>query len=154
MGYVAILALAITLWRPATSFLQAQVAQVAKDQVIARARRASALGLDSALPKQRFDDWFRKLVGPKVEIRWEANDCGEQTGSPADRDRDFPVCAEAIAVLCDGPSVAVLIGVGTVKKGITGKPVVRLVSIERKGRVERVRRLRDLPEKLRERTKK
>ena len=151
MGYLAILALAITLWWPATSFLQAPVA---KDQVIARSRRASAFGLDSALPKQRFDDWFRKLVGPKVEIRWEANDCGEQTGSPTDRGRDFPVCAEAIAVFSDGRSVAVLIGVGTVKKGITGKPVVRLVSIERKGRVERVRRLRDLPEKLRERTKK
>ena len=159
MKYVVTLAAAVSLCWPAPGLLQAQVvAQVAKDKVIARAQRTPVSALDSALPKQRpkqrFDDWFRKLVGSKAEIRWEANDCGEQTGSPADQGRDFPVCAEAVAVLSDGRNVAVLIGVGTVKKGITGRPVVRFVSIEQGGRIHRVLRLRDLPEKLRAHAKK
>ena len=94
MKYVVTLAAAVSLCWPAPGLLQAQVvAQVAKDKVIARAQRTPVSALDSALPKQRpkqrFDDWFRKLVGSKAEIRWEANDCGEQTGSPADQGRDF-----------------------------------------------------------------
>ncbi len=154
MRYVATFAMVVSLCWPATGLLQAQVAQVAEGKIIARAQRTPAFELDSALPKQRFDHWFRKLVGSKAEIWWEANDCGEQTGSPTDRGRDLPHCAEAIAVLSDGRKVAVLIGVGTVKKGITGKPVVRFVSIEQGGRIHRVRRLGDLPEKLRAQPKK
>ena len=100
--------------------------------------------LEAGMPRQPFDAWFQKLVGPQAKVTWETNDCGEQTGSPADAQRDFPICAEAGAALANGRKITVQIGVGTFQKGISGRPVVWWAAIEDHGSIEHVRRLREL----------
>ncbi len=89
-------------------------------------------------------------MGPLAEIRWEANDCGEQTGGPADKARVLPVCAQAEALLSDGRKVIVTIAVGTMKKGLTRVPGGVYYSVEEQGdKVDTIKRLGDLPEMLR-----
>ena len=78
----------------AASILAQAQGKHSTESIVARAKSSDVSRLDSRLPRQRFDDWFRSVVGPSAEIRWEANDCGEQTGSKADKRRDLPVCAQ------------------------------------------------------------
>ena len=88
--------------------------------MIAYAKRIDVSTLDPQLPKQSLATWFRNVVGPRVELTWETNDCGEQTGGVADAGRDIPICVEVDATLADGRKVAVMIAVGTVKKESKG----------------------------------
>src|SRR5262245_25535535 len=101
--------------------------------MIAFAKQINVSQLDLKLPKQRFDEWFRDLVGREAIVHWELNDCGEQTGSPADKERDIPTCAQAETKLADNRKVVVMISVGTLKKGLTGKPAVVDAFIEQDG---------------------
>jgi hypothetical protein len=70
-------------------------------QIIAAARRVNVHDLDVALRTQALDTWLARVVGSRGSIRWEVNDCGEQTGNPANTPVDFPVCAEAVIALSD-----------------------------------------------------
>lgn len=124
-------------------------AQTLETRAIARVKHTPASRLEAGLPKQRFADWFKKVVGPSAKIDWELDDCGEQTGTSADIGRDFPACVTAAAVLPDGRTVLVSIVVGTLKKGLVAAPAVRLIAIGRKGQFTDVPRLRDLPKAVR-----
>ena len=63
------------------------------------------------------------MVGAKAEIKWEVNDCGEQTGNPElDKDRDFPICAEAQVTLEGKRKLHVVLPVGTHKTGVRTGP--------------------------------
>ena len=84
---------------------------------VAAASRASVHSIDSTLPDIRFDSWFRNLVGPDARVSWEANDCGEGTGSPADSENQIPLCAEARAEWRNGAAYVWLM-VGTGKRGV------------------------------------
>ena len=120
------------------------------ESILARAKSTDVSRLDSRLPRQHFDDWFRSVVGPPAEIRWEANDCGEQTGGKADKRRDLPICAQAEALLSDGRKVIVTIAVGTMKKGLTRVPGGMYYSVVEQGKkLDTIKRLGDLPEMLR-----
>jgi hypothetical protein len=134
----------------AASILAESRAKRSVESTIAYAKRSDVSRLDSRLPRQRFDDWFRSVVGPPAEIRWEANDCGEQTGGKADKRRDLPVCAQAEALLSDGQKVIVTIAVGTMKKGLTRVPGGMYYSVVEQGdKLDTIKRLGDLPEMLR-----
>lgn len=113
------------------------------------ARATLVSNIEKGMPKMRFDTWFLQTVGPNLKITWEVNDCGEQTGTPADKGRDFPMCVEAIADSTD-LQVSVALGVGTFKRGIIGKkPDMRGVSLSIKGEVNSgVQKLSDLPPAL------
>src|SRR5262245_7481516 len=51
--------------------------------------------LDSTLSDTMFETWIRQFVGDSTMLRWEVNDCGEQTGIPAvDTANDLPTCVE------------------------------------------------------------
>lgn len=76
--------------------------------------------IDKYTPRVRFDTWLRKVAGKKAKTTWEVNDCGEQTGTRADRGRDFPMCVEANTKSGDVEFLVSLM-VGTFKKGISGK---------------------------------
>jgi hypothetical protein len=104
--------------------LHQQVVEQSSDQpAIRHARQALAQDIDPTLPRNSFDDWLRALVGPAARVTWETNDCGEQTGNPAlDRGRDFPVCAEVRADLSANRTLRISLIVGTVAKGVSGKP--------------------------------
>lgn len=94
--------------------------------VISKAKSTLVPRLERGLPRQPFAAWFQSLVGQKTPVSWSVNDCGEQTGTAADRGRDFPLCVEARAEPSAGFFVFVNIQYGTFKRGITpGKPVIR-----------------------------
>ncbi len=107
--------------------LQAQSKKMSA-AVIAKAKTTLVSRIEKGLPRQAFAVWFQKLVGRKTPITWEINDCGEQTGTPEDRGRDFPMCVEATAKTSADFYISVNIQYGTFKRGITrGKPVVRFI---------------------------
>lgn len=101
------------------------------------------------MPKQRFDSWMRKIFG-RGKSSWEVNDCGEQTGTPADRGRDLPMCVEASIESID-LAVTVVLGIGTFKTGISPKrPDLRGIRIDREGEeAMEVSSLRELERQLR-----
>src|ERR1700686_2151911 len=62
---------------------------------IQQAKRVLVSSLDSTLPKVSLE-FFLNYESGGADIRWEVNDCGEQTGNPAtDRGTDTPICVEA-----------------------------------------------------------
>lgn len=124
--------------------------QQSANRAIAFAKRIDVSTLDSKLPNQRLVKWFREVVGPAAKIGWEVNDCGEQTGSAADKNRDLPFCAQGQANLPDGRRVVVSIGVGTMRKGLTPQTVaIHEVVIEQEGKTRTVSQLSDLVNELR-----
>ncbi len=121
------------------------------EKTIAVARQVPVSELDPKLPKQAFGVWLEKLVAP-AKVEWEVNDCGEQSGTPADQGRDFPMCVEANAELSSGAKVTVSVAVGTVNKGISGKPGVFFILLDEPGSEEKdVVHLSDLAARLQDR---
>ncbi len=113
------------------SAIFAQDANSARDRkLIAAAKAISASELDPKLPRETLEH-FLELQAAKTctpmkqqcfKLIWEVNDCGEQTGSPADRARDFPMCVQATAELTHKQPFVVSVVMGTFKRGIVGRP--------------------------------
>jgi hypothetical protein len=118
-------------------------------RAIYSAQRVSASDLDEALPKRPFARWFNKTIGPDAGVVWQLTQCGAPITDPGETGQDVPACAEINALLPDGRKVYVAISVGTFKKGMTGKPSFFLAVIEQNDQLYPVRRLSDLPERLR-----
>jgi hypothetical protein len=119
-----------------------------EDEVIAHAKRIDVSQLDPALPSQPFASWFRHTIGPDAKVAWEVNDCGEQTGSRSDPERDLPLCAQAEAELLDGRKVVVIISVGTQKRGLSkGAEGIYYVGVEG-GETQTISKLHDLASAL------
>lgn len=111
----------------AQTVLQAQTKKL-EAAVIAKAKTTLVSQIEKGLPRQPFAVWFQKIVGRKTPITWEINDCGEQSGTPEDRGRDFSMCVEATAKTSADFYISVNIQYGTFKRGVTGdKPVVRYI---------------------------
>ena len=91
----------------------------ADDQFVTGAKLRSAHDFDNALPVQPIDEWLRVHL-PLYRTSWDEHitDCGEGTGSAADKERDMPLCAEI--ELKDGPEAKgyLLLLVGTRKRGL------------------------------------
>ncbi|XCN71701.1 MAG: hypothetical protein Q3M24_15475 [Candidatus Electrothrix aestuarii] len=92
--------------------------------------------LDATLPSTSLHDWLNGLAKASERVAWEFNDCGEQTGSEADRGRDFPKCLEGII---ESPSheraLSIQVYVGTWQRGFVGKPKLGLISYTRLGQL-------------------
>jgi hypothetical protein len=102
--------------------------------VIARAKRTLVSAIEQGMPAEQFGPWFRNVVGLKSVVTWEVNDCGEQTGTDADRGRDFPMCVKAAGAIGSDVIVEVNIQYGTFKRGILrGTHDIRFVSIGQEG---------------------
>jgi hypothetical protein len=106
-----------------------------------------AARLEPGLDESPFAEWLQKRLGPAATIEWEVNDCGEQSGDPSDRDRDLPMCVQAGGLKGDR-KIAVLIGVGTFKRGIIGSPAVRFIDVEKNGQARDIDSLVKLAEEL------
>src|SRR5262245_27883339 len=113
-------------------------------------QRIFASELDAELPRLPFADWFGKVVGSKAGVIWQLTECGEQGEASSNSSGDVRACAEVNAILPDNRKVVVMISVGTFRKGVTGAPAFYYGVIERQEELYLVRRLRDLPELLRE----
>jgi TonB family protein len=118
-------------------------------QALSLVRAMPASALDAELPGRPFASWFEQLTGPKAGVIWQLTECGEQIVTPDQTGQDLHVCAEVNASLPDGRKVFVRISVGTIKKGLTGKPVLFLAVIEQNKQFYQASRLSDLPEMLR-----
>jgi hypothetical protein len=93
--------------------------------VIEAAKKTIVQDIEPKLPKATFEEWLRGLVGPQPKMVWGVNDCGEQTGNPAqDKGRDFPMCAEVMVTLGTKHTLDLYLAMGTFGKGLTGKPPV------------------------------
>jgi TonB family protein len=118
-------------------------------QAISSAQEMSASALDEWLPDHPFASWFSEIIGPKAGVVWQLTECGERIAAPGEAGPDLPACAEVNASLPDGRKVFVVISVGTFKKGLNGKPSFFRAVIEQNDRFYQVRRLSDLPQRLR-----
>jgi protein TonB len=110
----------------------------------------SASDLDKALPDRPFAGWFSETIGPKAGVVWQLTECGERIAASGEAGQDLPACAEVNASLPDGRKVFVVISVGTFKKGLAGKPSFFRAVIEQNERFYQVRRLSELPKRLRD----
>jgi len=107
----------------------AQTNRALDQRVIAAAKQADVQKLDVQLPRMRFEAWLQKQIGASP-IAWESNDCGEQDGFTART--DIPLCGQASATLPDGRKLTVMIGVGTLRKGVQGAPGVWFLALDDK----------------------
>lgn len=140
---------AIAIVSAISLMLSAQARSIREKEAISDVQRVLASQLDAELPRKPLADWFRRVVGPQAKVNWELNDCGEQTGTASDRERDLPVCVGVRGALPDGRQVFADLIVGTVRKGMNGRVSVYQAGILRGDQVDTIRRLRDLPERLR-----
>ena len=110
-------------------------------------RSTVAREIDPALPLTSFDAWLTSVLGSRVRVEWEVNDCGEQTGNPAlDRGRDFPTCVQLRAELTGGRSVIVMLSAGSQRQQPAGAPGFHSgVVMQPGGRQLEIRRPGDLP---------
>jgi hypothetical protein len=133
------------------AFTFANAQSNARDRrMITYAQNLRVSKLDSALPKQRFENWLQSLVGTKTVINWEINDCGAQSGIPGDDSHvNPPLCAEAQAKLSGERQVIITIVVGTHKAGIKGFPDVLGIVCYNQDKTVTLDRLRELPALLR-----
>lgn len=102
----------------AASFSLAQLPYT-DDQVIAYAKSIDVHTLDPALPTQRLEDWL--LTGPPhlQTSHWRVADTCDL--KPDEANVDYPLCA-GITFVRGGEAGEFLIEVGTIKKGISGRP--------------------------------
>lgn len=91
--------------------------------LIARVQKLPVSQLDSTLPSLDFESWLKSHAGERATLEWEVNDCGEETGSPADRGREIPLCVEADAHMKDGRSITFMIAVEHSKSNADTRPV-------------------------------
>jgi hypothetical protein len=119
-------------------------------RAISSAQNISASDLDEALPDRPFAGWFNETIGPDAGVVWQLTQCGAQITTPGEAGQDLPACTELNALLPDGRKVYVAISVGTFKKGMTGKPSFFIAVIEQNEQLYPVRRLSDLPVRLRD----
>jgi TonB family protein len=118
-------------------------------QAISSAQEISASDLDAMLPDRPFAGWLSEVIGPKAGVVWQLTECGERIAASGGAGQDLPACAEVNASLPGGRKLFVVISVGTFKKGLAGKPSFFRAVIEYNERFYQVRRLSELPQRLR-----
>ena len=137
-----VLLLTVCLWAQPSS------ANETERVAIQRAKSLIVSSFDRSLPNVSLE-FFLKYEGGGAPIKWEVNDCGDQTGSPAlDQERGSPMCVEADFEFKGQTAVTVLVSVGTFKRGPSAVPALISVTITESGTSRSVRHLSDLPMEL------
>ena len=114
-AFVIVLVLTLNSQQTGTQARDAEAIAKAKDIIVRQ--------IEPSLPDKAFSVWLQGLVGAQADIRWEVNDCGEQTGNPLlDKGRDFPMCAEAQVALGGKRKLHIILSVGTFKTGVQTGP--------------------------------
>ena len=129
-----------------------QAGSQARDaEAIEAAKNTSVRQIEPSLPDKAFAVWLRNLMGAQADIKWEVNDCGEQTGNPLlDKGRDFPMCVEAQVTLGEKRRLFVILSVGTFKTGVKSGPArfFYAVILEPDGSRNWVKNLSGVPEAI------
>src|SRR5262245_29629793 len=119
-------------------------------RVMSMVQQLPASNLDQKLPNRPFVAWFNETIGQESGVVWQLAECGAPVSFPGSAGQDMPACAEATVILPNGDRMIVAISVGTFKKGMVGEPAFLRAVVESGENLYQVRRLRDLPEMLRE----
>src|SRR5262245_6165490 len=119
-------------------------------RVMSMVQQLPASNLDQKLPNRPFVAWFNETIGQESGVVWQLAECGAPVNFPGSAGQDVPACAEATVILPNGDRMIVAISVGTFKKGMVGEPAFLRAVVESGENLYQVRRLRDLPEMLRE----
>jgi len=115
---------------------------------IQRAKNLIVSSFDRSLPNVSLE-FFLKYEGGGAPIKWDVNDCGDQTGDPAlDQEDGSPTCVEADFEFKGQTAVTILVSVGTFKRGPSTVPALISVTITENGTSCSVRHLSDLPVEL------
>jgi hypothetical protein len=94
-------------------------------------------------------EYFLKYESDGASVRWEVNDCGEQSGDPrVDKGREFPVCVQAESDLKHQRTLTVVIVTGSAKDSLASPAVWSITVTYVTGEVRSLRRLGDLPMEL------
>lgn len=130
-----------------TGSLCAQSTEEEQDNaLIERTKSLLVSTLDGSLPKIRLD-YFLNYESGGNEIRWEVNDCGEQTGNP-ENNQEIPTCVEA-DFDSDRRTVVVMIAIGSTRQARSKSPTLFNASItDPNGQIHSLRHLGDLPREL------
>jgi hypothetical protein len=136
---IGLLLLSICLWA------QDDPSKTRDAKLIRRVQAIPVSQLDPVLPPVSFEKWLHIEAGADAKFHWEVNDCGERTGTAADRGRDFPVCVEAQADMKDRRTIMTRIAVGTFKKGASGKPTLYLARLATQSTTIYLHQLSDIP---------
>lgn len=117
---------------------------------IRAAKQVIVQQLAPAAPRLPFEVWLQDVTRVSTAT-WEVNDCGEQSGDPAqDKGRDFPMCAEVAVILSGQRELHVALGVGTFHKGVVGLPHFRSAHLKKPdGSIQWIDRLLDIPSVIR-----
>ena len=133
-----------------TARLWAQQSSVKETEKVAiqRAKGLIVSSLDRTLPNVSLE-FFLKYEAGGAPIKWEANDCGDQSGSPAlYQEPGAPMCVEADFEFKRQTAVSVIVSSGTSRKGPSAVPSLIGVTITQSGAIRPVRHLSDLPAEL------
>jgi len=119
----------------------------ADDQYVQAAKSLSARHFDNTLPDQPIEKWVHANLPTGYEAIWGSHitDCGESTGSPVDKERDIPLCAEV--ELRKGHEIKgyLTLLIGTQKRGLVQEGAgLYFGYLEHRGRKYEFRRLSDL----------
>jgi len=101
-------------------FFSLSIKVLADDVLVTKAKSLSAKHFDETLPSQSVEEWLRIHIPAEYEVVWGEyiTDCGESTGSIADKERDMPLCAE-VEIRKETKLIGYLaLFVGTRKRGL------------------------------------
>ena len=102
----------------ALNALLSQSAVSSEAVAIAFAKRVPVSAIDPLLSSRLTLSKWLTARAKGGRVTWESNDCGEQTGDPSTTPSDYPVCAEATFIKCDGQPAGVSLMVGTYGRGV------------------------------------
>lgn len=116
------------------------------DQFVTKAKALNAIDFDKKLPSQPITEWLQDNL-PSYELVWSEHitGCGEITGSPVDKERDMPLCAEV--KIKDGANAAgyLYLFIATEKQGLlTDNMGVYFGHIEHHKKQYDIKRLSDI----------
>ena len=102
----------------ALSALLPQSAACSEAATVAFAKAVQVSAVDPVLTSRLTLSKWLSARAKGGRVTWESNDCGEQTGDPSTTPSDFPICAEATFIKCDGQPAGLSFMVGTYRRGV------------------------------------
>ena len=119
------------------------------DEYVRKAKLLNANDFDITLPDRPVAEWLLSNMPSQYKVIWGEyiTDCGEATGTAADKERDMPLCAEVEFKKGTMTAGYLALFVGTQKRGLLKSNAgVYFGYIEHNGIKHNIKRLSDLLE--------
>jgi|SRR5262247_809486 len=120
-----------------------------EEKAVSRVQQTPASRYDPTLPSRPFGTWLTSIVGPQSGVSWRLGECVEQNGTASEWEQGVPACVEATAILPDDRKIVAQINVGSFKQ-LSMMSKFHFAVIENDTQFQKVRRLSDLPQLVRD----